>query len=739
MPPPSTDDIEITNYDVLADEVSNPISSGESEVGLSLAAHSYHVGNNRLEVLCNIQAQTFNDLLAKKDESGSSALVERIMNIVQNQCVPKGRFLERSTKGEWKEVETEKARLLVRQALENQGTATTTTRPGAAKKEEEAEAAEIQQKKKESDAEKKRRRRSSLLRRSVSSSMLPNFGDLGMAGLGGKPFDDKKKSTRREISPQPSPANSRASSPVPPADRSGPRPAFGRSQSVDMGQAIRAKRDRRLAVSNALEANPLLVSEPMKMDVLLNTAKTALLPGTDLHGNNRLRVMVQIQTGGYQGADEETQTKMAESLLNTIESFWGGRILSKVPSRNKSAGDSFLKLDKDHSISAMKNLLSGKAAEQEEEATIGEAPDPKIKQGRRASLKAIQSIASSGATGSSASILPSSLPALPADMQHLRSAAVKSLQKRKQRQGLNSRIRGLTADKAAVFQDGSSNASVMSSSVAPGKTSPIPTKLGSPVPSASKVISNMPSHAMPHIQQYRQTSSGASVASTASQMSTANSYYPPPGNFQRQGSISNASVGGMSTGSSNTQMTMNTMNAARTMAAINLGGRQNQMMHPGMMQPSGMGGPMLGSELQIPATVMNAQQQQHMAAQQQQMAAQFQQMAPQQMMPQMPAYQQRASVVMSCVPEEVFNAAAAAPYSPPPLTADQLSQLNQGLSPDPYDGGIQGVRAGPQDRTSLLNSTGSDGLPKFAQGEMELLIKGLEMQENQAQHPGQGH
>jgi hypothetical protein len=293
MPPPSAK-FEITNYDVLADEITNPISTDESDVGLSLAAHSYHVGNNRLEVLCNIHNQAFSDHEAKGDAGNSAAIVEKIMDIVQNQCVPKGRFLERNSKGEWKEVEPEKARKLVRQALGNVQNQSSGPGPQSA----------LEMKKmQEADAEKKRRRRSSLLRRSVSSSMLPTL----VEGGGGAPIIDKKKATRLEVSPLPSPTNSRPGSPVPEEkEKEKPRPVFGRSRSVEL-QPNGARQNRRMSTIIQTQT----IKEAKKMDVLFNTAKTALLPGTDLHGNNRLRVMVSIQTVSYKDATDEIQTKMA--------------------------------------------------------------------------------------------------------------------------------------------------------------------------------------------------------------------------------------------------------------------------------------------------------------------------------------------------------------------------------------------------------------------------------------------
>ena len=830
MPPPSGKDIEISNYDVLADQVSNPINSDESDIGLSLAAHSYHVGNNRLEVLCNIHNQAFSDHQAKGDEANSAAIVEKIMNIVQNQCVPKGRFLERSSKGEWSVVDISKARSLVKQALikmtqGSSSSAETAAGPGASQEEI--------KKKEQDDAEKKRRRRSSLLRRSVSSSMLPNLMKAGRE-FELTSFDDKKKASRQgsilrpgdssspnspvaspknspKTSPKNSPVNSRSNSPIPPSsshrrgtreksdaekkiqlpDQPKPRPAFGRSHSVEVGQG---RSTRRFATKYT---GPEIVKETLKMDVLLNTAKTSLLPGADLHGNNRLRVMVNIQTMTYQNAkDDETKDKMAEELVNTIENFWGGRVLSIIPSMRRKGGDDeqYIKLESIHALQAMRNLLSGKAAEKEEAFTQGIAPDPKVPQGRRASLKAIESIAAAGVgvgTGDSKTIMPSTLPTLPPDMQHLRSAAVKSLQKRKVRQGLNSRIRGLTADKAAIYQDGSANASVMSSanSSSVANMAPIPTQITSRASSNASAGQNIP-----QMQHYRQASSGASVGSSVGGMSTG-----PPGMVQRQGSVcSTASTVA-------TSMSMSAMNAARTMANINLNAHPSPLLSSTIVNPNGMmGGPMLGSELLIPnnnvpnnimAPMLQQQQSQAQHARMSQMSQQMQQNAQQiqqsqaqharmsqmsqqmqqnaqqiqqqqmmqqqqmqmqqqlQMQQQMNQQQfQPRQITMPSVPEEQFNNNNNNFPDATPLSFEQLQQLaqlgNQQQEPQFNQqnfqnnggmGGFQGQQQqqqqlhddsgfvnGRQDRNSLLNSTGSDGLPKFGQNEMEMLIKGLE-------------
>jgi hypothetical protein len=434
------------------------------------------------------------------------------------------------------------------------------------------------------------------------------------------------------------------------------------------------------------------------MDVLFNTAKTKLLPGNDLHGNNRLRVMITLQSATYKNADDDSKEKTAENLVGTIENFWGGRMLAQVPGRRARRGgapgeEAYVQLEKIHSIQAIKHLLSGEG-DSDEEGSVGEKIS--MKQGRRASLKAIQSI-SSTAGETSASILPSTLPTLPDDMQHLRSAAVKSLQKRKQRQGLNSKIRGLTANKAAIFQDGNGSASVVSSGMSTTAGSAAPPVVVAPVPTT--VTSNRSQqNGDPNFRHYRQTSSGASVASTVTQMSSNTS--AGPGTMQRQ-----SSVGGMSTASTNTAMSMNTVNAARTISSITARQAQNiqaagASISQNMMQPSSVGG---FSEYNVPPNITMAG-------------------PPNQ-------FQQHPHLGMPSVPENFNNDFSS--YDGP-VNTDFPGPQNQYYD---NNGGQTAIFAG--ERNSLLNSTGSDGLPRFGQGEVELLMKGLEMAEQQQQEQEQ--
>jgi len=440
--------------------------------------------------------------------------------------------------------------------------------------------------------------------------------------------------------------------------------------------------------------------------------------------------------------------------------------------------EQYIKLESIHAIQAIKNLLSGKATENEEEFTQSHNPDPVIKQGRRASLKAIESIAAASKKGEpkigeAKTILPSTLPKLPEELQHLRSAAVKSLQKRKQRQGLNSRIRGLTADKAAALQEGNAGASVMTSSVTSQPVANV-----APIP--AQIISA--SYAPPSLH-YRQNSSASSVGSSVS----GNSYGGhQPVVARRQGSVC-----------SSTSTVATSATAIQNMNRLSLQGHQSPLISRTVVNPTGMmngGGLMLGSDLFIPSddalnNVMTpmpnqqgqvqrrisndlrqaqvqlqqmpqqsqlaplqsldqqitqqysqqfqremAQQLQLQMTQQQQMQLQLQQQQQRQVQQQLQFRFHQAT--MASVPEEIHNNpsdfSAEDDLSPAPLSDEELAMLSQQKQQQQL---LQQQRQqveennnvfSREDRTSLLNSTGSDGLPSFAPDELKILMKGLD-------------
>ena len=129
-----------------------------------------------------------------------------------------------------------------------------------------------------------------------------------------------------------------------------------------------------------------------------------------------------------------------------------------------------------------------------------------------------------------------------------------------------------------------------------------------------------------------------------------------------------------------------------------------------------------------------AQQLQLQMTQQQQMQLQLQQQQQRQVQQQLQFRFHQAT--MASVPEEIHNNpsdfSAEDDLSPAPLSDEELAMLSQQKQQQQL---LQQQRQqveennnvfSREDRTSLLNSTGSDGLPSFAPDELKILMKGLD-------------
>lgn len=157
------------------------------------------------------------------------------------------------------------------------------------------------------------------------------------------------------------------------------------------------------------------VTETEELDVLFNYEQTALLPGHV--GNNRLRVLLDIHKEKYEKSDESEQTGSLQEWVRTVTQFWGGRFLRQ----EEEESNTFEMLDPDQAELALHSVIS--------ELTQS-AEDP---------VFALSSQAKTPPSGVD-KVPPASL-----NVQDMRSAAVQSLQKRKKRQGLASRLRNLAA------------------------------------------------------------------------------------------------------------------------------------------------------------------------------------------------------------------------------------------------------------------------------------------------------
>lgn len=353
--------IKVCNYDVLLEE--------EASGKLNLLSCP-HVGNNRLEVLLLMNRTEFEEnLVAGVD---TNPILDKIVDIVTNQCVPSGRFLVSigdydpelpQDENEWEQIELGRARQFLNIALSDGKKAGLLGFPSFVDG-----AMPPPPVGKGNNAEKKRLRRSSLLRRSVSESFVRNVTNNGNEEKPESKEAKKKTANRRHSS----------------------------FWSI-----------RKQKASDK-------VTQPEELDVLFNFEQTALLPGHV--GNNRLHVLLNIHKEKYEKSDESEQTGSLQEWIRTVTQFWGGRFLRQ----EEEDSDAFETLDANQAELALHSVIS--------ELTHS-ADDPTlIEPTQNTAMATVDKVA------------PPNL-----NVQDMRSAAVQSLQKRKKRQGLASRLRNLAA------------------------------------------------------------------------------------------------------------------------------------------------------------------------------------------------------------------------------------------------------------------------------------------------------
>jgi hypothetical protein len=165
------------------------------------------------------------------------------------------------------------------------------------------------------------------------------------------------------------------------------------------------------------EKSQTKVTQTEDLDVLLNFEQTWLLPNHV--GNNRLKVLLNIHKEKYENSTIEDQTSSLQEWIRTVTQFWGGRFLRQL--EGNLGG--FEHLDTNQAELALHSVIS----------EISQSSDDVL------CLSAVGKSASVPILGN----VPHRAAGL--DVQDMRSAAVQSLQKRKKRQGLVSRLRNLAA------------------------------------------------------------------------------------------------------------------------------------------------------------------------------------------------------------------------------------------------------------------------------------------------------
>jgi len=293
----------ITSYDVLVDP------SIDGVVGeYQLDNYSQNVGNNRLKVFLTLYKKEYDRARRQNNAVGCQLIVTEILLTLNTKCVPTGRFLinalpntndNRSQLAQmsravnppaWHLMGIDKSKQLIHGILND----TPPPLPYRYRQqqmqmqmqEQQAGGQSNRSNKKDTD-ELKRRRTSSLLRRSASDSLL---GDL-------------KKVSRFDQQLQ-------------------------QQQQQGLSQNRRMSKEEPIWLPSGRSYENGVVSLN-RMDVILTSNREALDPNSQSIGNNRLHILVAMQSGKYQLANDRTKEIILDEVIQTVNSFWKGRFLTE--------------------------------------------------------------------------------------------------------------------------------------------------------------------------------------------------------------------------------------------------------------------------------------------------------------------------------------------------------------------------------------------------------------------------
>lgn len=299
----------ITSYDVLVDP------SVEGVVGeYQLDNYSKNVGNNRLKVFLTLYKQDYDRARRHNDIARCESIADEILHTLNTKCVPTGRFLINSASNPndaiWNLMGEYQSKQLIHGMLFGVLPPASYLRQQHQIQEHQA----VEQCNSNSNGnneaeEHKRRRRSSLLRRSTSDSFL----------------NDSKKVLRYDHQLQ----NQR-------------QEKFGQDRRMSKEEPIWSS-SRQLTANGVVSLN--------RMDVILTSNRKALDPNCQSIGNNRLHILVAMQSGKYQLANDRQKEAILDEVIQTVNSFWKGRFLTE------SIGGSYELLDNADAKRSLRNIF----------------------------------------------------------------------------------------------------------------------------------------------------------------------------------------------------------------------------------------------------------------------------------------------------------------------------------------------------------------------------------------------
>lgn len=415
----------ITSYDVLADPALDGVM-GEYQ----LENYTKNVGNNRLKVFLGLHQHEYDRASRQDDAMVCDTIVTNIIETLNKKCVPTGRFLINSVTTDnsmaqvqsspmpqapvWKLMEEYEAKQLIHAIFK-----------GA--KPPDSYLFQQQQVRMEplndsgmspfsgggtGSDDHKRRRRSSLLRRSASESLLDDTKKVFK-------FDQDQSRQNRRMSRE--------------------EPIWSSSRRLNNNKIINLNR----------------------MDVILTSTMDALDPNCQSIGNNRLHILVAMQSGKYQQANDRQKESILDEVMQTVNSFWKGRFLTETMS------GCYEELDNRDAKRSLRHIFDMRSGQ----SFLSQAAKPALnitpKVGSSGSNNDVEMSTSSGGnrTASTSAVLssnnnsisndtkkmlgrhmssptnPSFVPPVTVSgIDDLRSAAIKSLQKQKARQQVANRL-----------------------------------------------------------------------------------------------------------------------------------------------------------------------------------------------------------------------------------------------------------------------------------------------------------
>ena len=282
----------ITSYDVLADPALDGVV-GEYQ----LDNYTKNVGNNRLKVFLGLHQHDYDRWCRQGNTMACDSIVTNVLYTLNKKCVPTGRFLINSVTANnmaqvqssqtlqsqspvWKLMSEYEAKHLIHGILKGVNPPDSYLYWQQQQLQQQHGAIDSNQDGSNGMEEHKRRRRSSLLRRSASDSLL----------------DDSKK-------------------------------VFKFDQELNMQNRRMSKEEPTWSSSRRLMNNRIMALN--RMDVILTSTMDALDPNCLSIGNNRLHILVAMQSGKYQQANDRQRESILDEVMQTVNSFWKGRFLTE--------------------------------------------------------------------------------------------------------------------------------------------------------------------------------------------------------------------------------------------------------------------------------------------------------------------------------------------------------------------------------------------------------------------------